>query len=117
MHTVSLFEDGMCNFSSGPCALLPGPEVPVQRNMASGYFPCIIAMNGIVPPVQVTNGGSPVSSIEASWIASETVPSRGPTKGPHNGVFRQAHAEHVGHSETAAAARAHTVCAGGAVSI
>ena len=25
----------MCNFSSGPCALFPGPEVPVHKNIAS----------------------------------------------------------------------------------
>ena len=67
----------MCNFSSGPCALFPGPEEPVHRNIALGYFPCIIAMNGIVPPVQVANGGRPVNSVEASWIASETLPSSG----------------------------------------
>ena len=44
---------GMCSFSSGPCALFPGPEAPVQRNAAFGYFACIMAMNGIVPPTQV----------------------------------------------------------------
>ena len=64
--TVSLFEEGMWSFSSGPWALFPGPEVPVQRNIALGYFRCIIAMNGIVPPVHVVSGGSPVSDIEAS---------------------------------------------------
>ena len=74
---VSLFEDGMCNFSSGPCALFPGPAEPVHRNMASGYLPCIIAMNGIVPPVHDARGGSPVRAIAASLIASLTLPPNG----------------------------------------
>ena len=67
----------MCSFSSGPWALLPGPEVPVHRNIASGYLPCIIAMKGIVPPVHVASGGSPVNSIDASLMASEIGPSSG----------------------------------------
>ena len=50
---VSRLAAGMCSFSSGPCALLPGPEAPVQRNAALGYFACIMAMKGIVPPTQV----------------------------------------------------------------
>jgi hypothetical protein len=50
---VSRLAEGMCSFSSGPCALFPGPEAPVQRNAALGYFACIMAMKGIVPPTHV----------------------------------------------------------------
>ncbi len=79
---VSLFADGMCSFSSGPCALLPGPEGPVQRNLASGYLPCIIAMNGIVPPIHVASGGSPDRCMEAALMASFTDPSNGGASNP-----------------------------------
>ena len=58
--TFMRLECGMCNFSSGPCALFPGPDEPVQRKQAFGYLFCIIAMKGIVPPIQVDIGGFPV---------------------------------------------------------
>ena len=57
--------------------MFPGPDEPVHRNVASGYLPCIIAMNGIVPPVHDASGGKSVSVVEASLIALLTAPPSG----------------------------------------
>mgnify|MGYP005736434533 FL=1 len=85
MAAVSLFAVGMCSFSSGPWALLPGPAAPVHKNAESGYFDCIIAMNGMVPPTQVVWGGFPVRELDALSSSSATFGGRGGALNPSAG--------------------------------
>ena len=61
---MSLLEEGMCNFSSGPWALFPGPDLPVQRNIASEYLISIIAIKGIVPPSLIEQSSFPKKAKE-----------------------------------------------------
>ena len=72
-QVVMAFVAGMCSFSSGPWALPPGPRLPVTRKAASGYFSCIMARNGIVPPSKKTCIGllnvARLAALSASWKA------------------------------------------------
>ena len=79
---MTAFVAGMCNFSSGPWAFPPGPRLPVTRKLALGYFSCIMARNGIVPPSKNTCIGFPNVARLAVLRASRNAESIGGAEKP-----------------------------------